>query len=292
MATTINAAFAQFRANLEITDLQTETVSTRHNSVRDVLKSGMTVIDDFLTGSYARHTMIAPLKEADVDVFVALDPDYYKHYFGQNGGPAGLLDWVKQTLRKTYTLTPNISRNGQAVTIRFSDFLVDLVPGFVRSGGGYIIPNSITTTWLSTDPKRHVDIFSAANQTHQQKLIPLIKMIKGWNKCHSSFFSSFHLEVLALQVLTNVNITDYPSGLRFFFDKAREAVAGTNLDPAGYGDDIGKYIDTAEKIAEAKRRMTAAYEAALRAEQQGVLYERTAIDLWRGLIPAYFPAYG
>lgn len=292
MATTIKQSFEDFRSNLQITGLQVETVSTRHNGVRDVLKAGMTVVDDFLTGSYARSTMIGPLKEADIDIFAALDPTYFTFYNGQNGGPAGLLDWVKRTLRKTYTQTPDISRNGQAVTIRFNDFMVDVVPGFNRQGGGYLIPNSITNSWLSTDPKRHVQMFSAANQTHRQMLVPLIKMIKGWNKCHSSFFTSFHLEVLALEVLNGVTISDYPSGLRFFFDKARVAVAGKNFDPAGYGDDVGKYINTVEKTAEAVRRMTTAHEAALRAEGHHAMYERTAIDLWRSLIPAYFPAYG
>lgn len=291
MATTIPAAFEQFRQNLQITSLQTETVSTRQNAVRDVMKAGLTVLDDFLTGSYRRSTMISPLKEADVDIFVVLDASYYHRYNGQNGGPAGLLDLVRQTLRKTYTLTPSISRNGQAVTIRFNDFVVDVVPGFYRQGGGFLIPNSVRGSWLSTDPKKHVEIFSAANQANDQKLVPLIKMIKGWNRCHSSFFTSFHLEVLALQLLNNVRITDYPSGLRFFFDKARVAISGKQLDPAGYGDDIGKYISQ-DTVGEAVRRMTSAYEDALRAETHQKMYERTAIGFWRDLIPNYFPAYG
>ena len=56
-----------------------------------------------------------------------------------------MLDLVKRTLRKKYTKTLGISRNGQAVTIRFDDFMVDLVPAFDRNGGGYLIPNSIST---------------------------------------------------------------------------------------------------------------------------------------------------
>ena len=85
-------------------------------------------------------------------------------------------------MRRTYTRTPDISRNGQAVTIRFEDFIVDVVPGFNRKGGGYLIPNSITQSWISTDPKKHVEIFSEANSVHKGNLIPLIKMIKGWNR--------------------------------------------------------------------------------------------------------------
>src|SRR5256885_2173411 len=103
MPTTIPESFAEFKRRLEITDIQAATVSTRQAGVRDVLRAGMTVLDDFLTGSYMRNTMISPLAEADVDIFAVLHPSYFNHYNGQNGGPAGLLDWIKRTLRKTYT---------------------------------------------------------------------------------------------------------------------------------------------------------------------------------------------
>lgn len=134
MATTIPASFQKLKENLEITGLQKSTVSTRQNSVREVVENDLTVLDSFLTGSYSRSTMIAPpLKDADVDIFVVLDAKYFYNYDnGQNEGQAGLLDLVKRTFRKTYTKTPDISRNGQAVTIRFEDFVVDVVPGFNR----------------------------------------------------------------------------------------------------------------------------------------------------------------
>ncbi len=138
MATTVKQAFQKLKENLEITGLQEETVATRQKSVREVLDAGLTVKESFLTGSYARSTMIAPLSDADVDIFAVLDVSYYHNYNGQNGGQAGLLDLVKRTLRKTYTKTPDISRNGQAVTICFDDFRVDVVPAFYRQGGGLL----------------------------------------------------------------------------------------------------------------------------------------------------------
>ena len=170
MATTIQQSFLGLKSNLEITNLQASTVSTRQTNVRGVVENGMDVLDTFLTGSYSRSTMIAPLKEADVDVFVVLDPRYYHHYNGQNGGQAGLLDLVKRTLLKTYTKTPDISRSGQAVSIRFDDFVVDVVPGFNREGGGYLIANSRTNSWISTDPKKHVDLMTEANKAHNGDL--------------------------------------------------------------------------------------------------------------------------
>jgi hypothetical protein len=293
VATAVKQAFQVFRQNLEITGLQSEAVSTRQQAVRKVIEAGMTVHDSFLTGSYSRSTMIAPLSEADIDIFFVLDARYFHHYNNQNGGQAGLLDWVKRTLRKTYVQTPDISRNGQAVTIRFTDFTVDVVPGFNRQGGGYLIPNSIKQSWLSTDPKKHVEIVSAANTEHAGSFVPLIKMLKCWNRAHSKFFRSFHIEVLALQVLNNVTITDFPSGARFFFDKARQLIAVKNPDPAGYGDDVGSYISGQEKLNEGVAKLQLAFERSVKAEQFAANGNtRAAIDMWRINFGDYFPDYG
>ena len=255
MATTINQAFQTLKSNLEITGLQASTVSTRQKTVREVMEAGLDVLDSFLTGSYSRSTLIGPLKDADIDIAVVLDAKYYHHYNGQNGGQAGLLDYVKRTLLRTYTRTPDISRNGQAVTVRFDDFTVDVVPAFYRQGGGYLIPNSISQSWISTDPKKHVEQMAAANTAHGGDLVPLVKMIKGWNRENGRFFRSFHLEVLAMSIMSGVTITDYPSGVRYYFDKARELVKKQNPDPAGYGGDVGSYLDTTAKIAQASTRL-------------------------------------
>ncbi len=294
MATNIPQSFQKLKQNLEITDLQGTTVSTRQQNVRKVMEAGMQVLDSFLTGSYARSTMIAPLKEADVDIFIVLDPKYYFHYNnGQNGGQGGLLDLVKGTLRKTYTNTPDISRNGQAVTIRFEDFVVDVVPSFHRQGGGFLIPNSINQSWIETDPKKHVDIMVAANQTHNGDLVPLVKMIKCWNRNNGKYFSSFHLEVLALQILQGVTISNFWTGMRYYFDKGRTMIAQRTPDPAGYSGNIGGYINTQEKLQESIAKFQLAYSRAIKAEEFGLRGNtRDNIEMWIKIFGNYFPSYG
>lgn len=293
MATTIDAAFGQFKLNLEITGLQKSTVSSRQQAVRGTVSNGLLVLKDFLTGSYSRSTMIAPLVEADIDIFVVLDNKYYYHYDDQNGGQAGLLDLLKRTLKKTYTQTPDISRNGQAVSITFTDFIVDVVPAFDRQGGGYLIPNSISQSWIATDPKKHDEIWAAENKAHDGNLVPLIKMIKSWNKGISNYFMSFHLEVMILQLLHGVTINSFPSGVRYFFDKARTYVTQKNPDPSGCAGDVGSYLNTQVKVNNAVSRVETAYKRALKAEDHAQRYQvRDSIDTWRLIFGNYFPAYG
>jgi hypothetical protein len=294
MPTTILESFRKLKQNLEITGLQETTVSTRQTNIRKVVEADLAVVDSFLTGSYSRNTMIAPLKEADIDIFIQLDAKYFHHYNqGLNGGQAGLLDLVKRTLKKTYTRTPDISRNGHAVSIRFEDFVVDVVPGFSRQGGGYLIPDSVKRTWLSTDPKKHVEIMSAQNAAHNGDLVPLTKMVKGWNVSLGKYFRSFHLEVLALQILNNVTISDLPSGVRYYFDKGRTIIKEKNFDPAGYGDDLGKYIDTQQKVQEAVAKFELAYDRAIKAEDYARRgYTQNAVEMWAKVFGDYFPAYG
>ena len=293
MALTIESAFNQFKSNIEISVPQKSTVSSRQQSVRDALKKELFVLDSFLSGSYSRSTLIAPLKEADIDIFIILDNRYYYHYNGQNGGQGGLLDFLKRVLQKTYPKTPDISRNGQAVTITFTDFIVDVIPAFYRKGGGFLIPNSISNSWISTDPKKHVEIWSAENNFHNGNLIPLIKMVKRWNKTKNNYFMSFHIEVLVLQLLHKVTISDLPSGIRYFFDKARYYVAKKNPDPSGFDGDVGAYLNTEQKVNDAEKKFETAYRNALKAEDYAIRYDiPSAIKMWRELFGAYFPQYG
>ncbi len=287
MITSIYAGFEELKSNLEITDLQRTTVSTRQQNVRDIIANEMEVLDSFLTGSYIRKTMVAPLSKADIDVFVVLDPKYYG-----DESQAWLLDRLRTVLLKTYPKTPKISRNGQAVTITFDDFIVDVVPAFNRRGGGYLIPNTSKKVWIPTNPKVHTELMSNENSSHDGDLVPVIKMIKGWNREIDNAFVSFYLELIAIKIFEGVRITDFSSGVRYFFDKGREKIKYKALDPVGYGDHVNGLRNTST-VADAIQRFETAYNRSVRAEkyaQDG--YTRNAYEEWSKIIGGYFPTYG
>jgi hypothetical protein len=286
MATTINIGFQGLRENLEITGLQSSTVSTRQTNVRDNLAKEMTVDDSFLVGSYQRNTMVSPLSDADVDIFMVMNVKYY-----EQNGQASILDKVKKALSKSYT-TSDISRNGQAVTIRFTDFRVDVVPAFTRPSGGYFIPDSVGKRWISTNPKTHITLWSDLNKTRDSAFIPLVKMIKGWNKSHSSKFRSFHLECVARNVFNLVAINDYTTAVKYFFDQARWNFTNVS-DPAGYGGNVADYLDTQGKKDEIITRLEAAATKAKEAIDFATAGKiSSAFDKWRVIFGDYFPKYG
>lgn len=286
MATTIPASFAKLRANLEITDRQTEATSLRQQAVRAAVARGLDVSTSFLVGSYARDTLIAPLKDADIDIFVLLDPKYFEKY-----RPAALLDRVRTILLETYPKSPRVSRNGQAVTIVFTDFQVDVVPAFHRRGGGYLIPDAPGDRWISTDPTSHDDQLSAENKRHNGQLVPLIKMLKRWNRESGDLISGFYLELLATEILRGVTISDFSSGVRFVLDRGREKVRYQLVDPAGLGGTVNGL--TSGTVDDAISRFSTGYSRADKAEEYATAGRiDLAVGEWRKVFGDYFPIYG
>lgn len=286
MATTIASGFQKFRENLEITSLQGSETSSRQQNVREWVAKEMTVVHSFLTGSYTRNTMIAPLTDADIDVMLVMHHSYYA-----TDGQVSLLDKVKRALAKPYSGS-NISRDGQAVTIRFSDFWVDVVPAFNRQGGGYLIPDSARRRWIETDPEKHTQLWSQMNSVRDEKFVPLIKMLKSWNRAHGRLLNSFHLETLAYHAFYSTGITDFPTAARHFFQAAQYVVTNGSSDPAGYGGNVGIYLDVTKKSEVISRLQAAHYKADLAITYAGHGQIEMAIDKWRMIFGDYFPAYG
>jgi hypothetical protein len=267
----LGRAFEELRHALELTPLQESTVAERQSRIRKVVSESLSVTGDFLTGSYARHTLIAPLAQADVDVVLILDPRY------RSTGPRGVLDSVRDVLKASYPHTTAISRNGQEVTVRFSDFVVDVVPAFSRSGwdrfwgsnAPFQICNSITSEWINTDPGKHIEIGANANKLHDGGLVPRIKQLKGWNRAAGEPLRSFHLEVLAWRIFGiswpgHKQPSDWIA-VRYFLDRLRGELPNRQQDPAGSDGDVGAYL-TGRRLEEAVHSAEVAYNRCVMAE--------------------------
>jgi hypothetical protein len=268
---TVSAACEEFRCNLKITGLQESTVAARQERVRASVGRGLTVCGSFLTGSYRRRTLIAPMRDADVDIIVALDRGYRRR------GPRAVLDLVKDILVEEYP-SSKISRNGQAVTVRFSDFTVDVVPAFKTWWDNDVLDicNSGDGTWIRTNPRKHIKISSEVNDRTGGLLVPSVKMLKAWNLAAGRPLRGFHLEVMAWKVLdpgwqaswfgAGVGMGSDPDNLSRFFAEAPGRLRRRLPDPARDEGDLGAYLTDLAR-AEAISRLEAASSRCQRAAE-------------------------
>ena len=301
MATTINQAFSQYSNNLEIKDRQFLLVATRRNNAVAAIANKLSLntgTPSKLIGSYDRHTMTRLLSEGDVDVMVVL------HYGNNKGwdnadGTTKILDRFKSVLDNAFPNTYK-RRDRNCISMQYSEFRLDMVPAFSVSSGNdishYRIPDTVRRQWLPTNPFTFAERITQVNTNMDGKFVPLIKMVKGWNREVRSPLSSFHLECLMYQRYSSYTQGyTYPSMLKLFFENLPGYLSQPIYDPV-MRDRVDTYLDNSTlitkrqiAIAKAQSASTAATEAF---EDQEIYSPSVSIGEWKALLGRFFPSYG
>lgn len=245
MASTVPKAFDEFEAKLRPTNNQKATIASRRTVTARYLRdsfgpgSGMELLSTMVIGSADRGTMIRPI--GNIDVLAAFeDAAFYKY----QDDSRGFLYRVRDALDK-YNVKI-VGARGQAVRLFYSEPLhVDIVPAVARDSGGYFIPSGETDLWwgrhrwLMTDPDEHARWMSERNQALGGNLKPLIRLLKRWNREHSSHVRSFHLEVMIANTFSTLSSNRRAASQRFF-EWADDYIRVK--DPSGYSGDISSYM--------------------------------------------------
>lgn len=295
MATTIDAAFSQYKSNLEITDRQEAMVSTRRASAVSALAAALTLNTEQskVIGSWDRHTLTRFLSEGDVDVMVILNYGAHKSWDTPDG-TVSALDRFKSILTAAFP-SATVRRDRNCVAIQFSEFRLDVVPAFSNNGGYYEIPDTARRKWLQTDPIAFATRMTAVNKAMDGDFIPLVKMVKGWNRNEGWPIKSFHLECLMYEryELYTKGYT-YPSMLNAFFADLPNRLSLPVHDPVR-GDRVDGYMDEGSPSRRLKA-IAKARSAALKSAEAYVDQDKygpaVAIPEWKALLGTFFPAYG
>lgn len=292
--TTVAEAFEIFRQRLEITQTEQDDASRRQREVREVIAKSFDIKRDFLTGSYARHTKTKLLK--DIDIFFVLGP---KEAQRRNEPPSKTLDAFEKCLVDAYG-RDRVERNRRSITVTFDKasptadedgkvLSVDAVPAFEKTKY-FEIPDDKLGTWIKSDPERHAELATQKNKSLGGKWIPLVKMIKRWNRSAGKPIKpSFLVEVMALELIDGPFVS-YPNEVRRFFAAALSGLDQDWPEPAGHGPAVSDQM-TSDKRTKAKEAVRAAEvkaTLATRLEAQGNSGE--ALRLWREIMGKYFPA--
>lgn len=282
--------FIKLKSNLEILKSEQTLASKRQNEIRDHLEEHLVLDRSFLTGSYARHTKTKKLK--DVDIFCVVRAD---------GADAGLRDrspWdalthLQSLLVKKYdSPIPSIGRRSCTVEFSSTDEVpsFDVVVAFDRDSGGFEIPDRTTGGWIASDPGVHKEQATKMNERCDGRWIPMVKMVKGFNREWSSpVRPSFLLEVMALD-LVRTPFGRYQDEVVLFLANAAERIEDVWPDPAKLGPDVNSSMTALEK-QRAARKLREACEVAERAVQlEDDGKERAAIEAWRDLFGSRMPS--
>jgi hypothetical protein len=295
MATEIEKAFEEFASHLEITDKQESLVSDRRANVEKALREELVLHsseEPKVTGSWDRNTLTRYLSEGDVDMMVIL------HYGENKGwdnaeGTIKALDRFKSILDEAYPDTDK-RRDVNCISMQFSEFRLDVVPAFRYKEGYYKIPDSVRKLWVKTNPFQFAEKITEVNTMMDGTFVPLIKMVKGWNREVGWPIRSFHLECMMYHhYSTYTQHYSYSSMVKVFFENLASYLSNPCYDPI-MGDRVDTYLDnyatkTKRTIAIEKAKKAAA--AAKEAYEDQEKYPSVALSEWKSLMGEFFPAY-
>ena len=285
LTVTIEEGLSTLDSSLAISVPQNAIISTRQSEVSEIVIKQFNAIGTTLTGACARNTMIQPLSERMIDLFVLLEPDS-----GQLNTPGGLMRKLEAVLQESYP-EAIIATDGRSVEISFSEFIFHVAPSFFRENKGYIIADAKNQQWIKTDPNMHY--YALDDENHRQKglLLPVVRIIKYWNECNDSLFDNYYLELLLKETLSKIKISSYVQAVKYFFSKAINLLVFTIDDPADNGKQMEglKDIHNMLEAMESFRVCHAHIVEAEKFEKAGDLV--SAYKAFGKIFDGHFPGY-
>lgn len=281
----VDDAFDNLRTTLEITDTEAALASQRQQAIRAHLDDHWDVDEDFLTGSYRRHTKTKRLQ--DVDIFIVLEPDGSQGKY-RDQAPSAVLNALRDVLGLKWD---DVKVDRMAAVISYGDDVAsfEVVPAYGRDGGGYQIPDTKRGEWIDTDPAVHAEQSTAKNKACGEKFVPFVKMIKGINRQLGEPVSpSFLLEVMAHGIVDSP-FGRYQDEISWFLATAADRIDEAWPDPAGLGPDVNAEMTASERkdarLALEEAAAIAAHAVWLEDDGQ----ERAAVEEWRKLFDWRMP---
>ena len=278
--------FAQLLEEANPTDSEYESAISGHRQIKEHLESLDEVLQDgvFLSGSYARKTCNKPLN--DVDIIAVFKGEL------EEQSPAKFLEQVKKHLDKMYG-HERVKVCYRCIGIDMKQKVqFDVVPVLVKDKPSqlYWIADKESGNWIPTAPRAAKDRMETAQRRNDSHL-PLLRLLKYWNKTCGIHLCSFHLEVMTYSRSRKYNHTLTGSSISERFADLLHHVrvqfkCRNNRRPPGGGQKFGILYKQAEaKRIEKKLRKACEVAKEARRKEKGT-DDEAAIKNWEKLFSA------
>lgn len=182
----ISSTFESFIENLKISN--DDEILRRYKNITKALndyyyESESQTDNSVQIGSYGRKTAVNGV--SDLDMMFDVPSEYFSTYNdAETNGQSALLQDVRTAILKRYSTT-DVRGDGQVVVVSFTNYVIEVCPGFLQSDGSYKYPDSHNGgSWKKTDPIPEIEEIDNYNDTTNENLKRLAKMIRAWkNKC-------------------------------------------------------------------------------------------------------------
>ncbi len=287
MAKNVNKAFEELLTRQRLTAEQEKTAKARTRAITDAVGKTFAVGENVsVVGSYARGTLCRT--ERDIDLLAPLSvKDYWEHYRGDS---RAFLYWFRDHLNERYSAT-TVSSRRVAVKMDFTVIAADIVPCFLRQGGGYVMPDG-RGGWMATNPPFHTKFLADADAAQKKRLKPLIRLVKAWNIANGHHLSSFHIELMVERMKRGHPVGEWSEEVAAVLGVLAGWVNAPFEDPWSDGGQVDTYL-TSDARAKVVRMIERDAERAARAEE----YRRAgkpekAFERWSVIYDRTFPSYG
>lgn len=211
----------------------------------------------YIVGSVGRET--AMNGSSDLDIIFDLPSKTFKKFDSYKGnGQSALLQEVKNVLKQRYPKT-DISGDGQVVVIEFTNYTVELVPGFKQSDDSFKYPNTHDGgNWKKTDPLPEKSESIKTDNDTNGNFSNMCHILRAWKNKKGFKFGGLLIDTLVYNFLnTNkkyklIGFDSYLDTVKELFkylkdlDKEQKYWFALGSNQHVYNCDNGKFVDEAQ----------------------------------------------
>lgn len=286
----VSDGFGQLNENLKLDPDEVNQAREVHNKISDILIDAGVAVRTRLQGSFARKTMLAPLK--DIDKIIELHTDH-EDTLRSPGGVGVAMELVRRPIEDCYPGTSfTYKRHALGIYLPDCSFDFDAVPAFntTDTADGMIeIANRDDDSWDESNTYELIAAVSLRNGVCDGKFILQVRQLKQVFKTHDVNMPGIHVEAFAHQGITAA--VPHPTAVTAGLDAAVSTLPADYMDLTDF-DQISDKIALSDRLVARDILARVADDAhrALDLAEDGD--EHAACTIWRNIFGDNFPMPG